>query len=101
MAADFAANHRIQSQPNTPREVDCAGAAHVAMEAADKSFRIELERVYGTEGAGDARYKLRHEDPVVQKASEAFVTASNAWHQAQQRARDAKSTREAIHEHEA
>lgn len=101
MAADCAATHRTQDLLNSPHELDCTSAALLAMEDADNRFRRELERVYGTEDAGDARYMLSHQDAAVQEASEAFVTASNAWHQVQFNTRIAGSSLKESHEQEA
>jgi antirestriction protein ArdC/phage/plasmid primase-like uncharacterized protein len=52
-------------------------------------FQSELVRAYGESNAGDARYKTQHDDEAVQKAGDAFVAASNAWHEA---VRDARQT---------
>ena len=101
MAANYAATHRTQSPLNSQHELVCASAALLAMEEADNRFRHELERAYGTEEAGDARYMLSHQDAAVQKASEAFVTASNAWHQAQFNTLIAGTSLKASHEQNA
>jgi hypothetical protein len=55
-------------------------AKHREMAAADGVYQRELVRVYGERNAGDARYRLKHDDVAVQAASKAFVAASQAWH---------------------
>lgn len=63
-------------------------ARHREMADADRVFQRELVRVYGEKSAGDARYKLKHDDAAVQAAGKAFTTASQAWHDAVRAARE-------------
>jgi hypothetical protein len=46
--------------------------------AADATFSAELQRVYGAR-AGDARYRWKHDDAVVQSAMHGKLAADKAW----------------------
>lgn len=67
--------------------VELTASQYKAMYATDEVFKRELVRVYGKSNAGDARYRLQHEDEAVQKARDAFVAACNAYHEALRDAR--------------
>ncbi|MCQ8780342.1 hypothetical protein NQU49_27470, partial [Escherichia coli] len=62
---------------------------------ADEAFQRELVRAYGEDNAGDARYKLHHDDEAVQKAGDAFVAASDTWREAVREARETVASQEA------
>jgi len=63
--------------------------------AADDAFRRELVRVYGERNAGDARYKLRHDDPAVEAAKNAKLAADEALRTATHTARQQRDSVEA------
>ena len=75
--------------------IDRTSSQYEAIKAADEAFQRELVRAYGEDNAGDARYKLRHDDDAVQKAGEAFRAASAAWRDAVREARLAVESEEA------
>lgn len=66
------------------------------MKAADEAFQRELVRVYGEDNAGDARYKLHHDDEAVQKARVAYWVASDVWREAVREARQIESVLTAL-----
>lgn len=75
--------------------IDRTSSQYEAIKAADEAFQRELVRAYGEDNAGDARYKLRHDDDAVQKAGEAFMAASAVWRDAVREARLAVESEEA------
>ncbi len=78
---DAAPAAALGQQPSDT-DAERSSSQYEAMKAADVVFQRELVRVYGEDNAGDARYMQQHEDDAVQKAGEAFVAASDAWHKA-------------------
>lgn len=63
-------------------EIGALDALHDRMMEADALYQRELERAYGVDAAGDARYQAQHNDPAVQDARDAFHAAGDAWHDA-------------------
>ena len=85
-----------QQQPNQVQTVaERTASQYEAMKAADEAFQRELVRAYGEDNAGDARYKLHHDDEAVQKAGDAFVAASDTWREAVREARETVASQEA------
>jgi len=70
------------SHPTPAPESGALDALHDRMTEADALYQQELERAYGAEAAGAARYQSRHDDPAVQDARDAFHAAGEAWHDA-------------------
>jgi hypothetical protein len=57
--------------------------AYTAMVAADATYERALKAEYGR-GAGNARYKTAHANPVVESARAAYRAAGIAWWEAGQ-----------------
>lgn len=74
-------------QPLRPSVIELTATQYEEMTATDRQLQTELIRAYGEANAGDARYRLTHEDEAVQEAAEAFRTAAAAWHAAVAEAR--------------
>jgi phage/plasmid primase-like uncharacterized protein/antirestriction protein ArdC len=63
----------------TPTLAQMTEAEYLAVRAAADAFKQELERAYGKETAGEARYYPQHTDPAAQRAADAFALANAAW----------------------
>lgn len=71
-----------KEQTHTATLADLTTKEYQRMQAAEENYHQELVRVYGESRANEARYQLSHEDPIVQASKEAFLAASEAWHNA-------------------
>ncbi|CCE25800.1 strawberry notch-like NTP hydrolase domain-containing protein [Methylotuvimicrobium alcaliphilum] len=71
-----------KAQTHTATLADLTTKEYQRMQAAEENYHQELVRVYGEPSANEARYQLSHEDPIVQASKEAFLAASEAWHNA-------------------
>jgi hypothetical protein len=68
--------------------------AYDTMVAADATYERALRAEYGR-GAGDARYKTAHANPVVESARVAYRAAGIAWWEAGQQAENPAPGRQA------